>query len=577
MRRVRWAGLALAVATIIALGVEALISAHRSPGETLGGGAPAALGLQLVAGLGIAGAGMYLIWQGTRRGAGALLIATGLAVFLEELPLPGASGAVLFAAGLAGGEITSALAGSAALAVPGVGRRLPDAVAAGAALGVTAAVLGVVAAAVFDPRAAGCFTCPRNLLLVHSDPNTYEVLVKDGLTAAAVTCGLLALVVAVRAIRRPGLLRSTSAPVLMGGFGVAALGTILFVHEAWAGVQEIDPTTRALWLMQCGVLVVTTAGIALFSLRARLLRERVAGIVLAALPSPENLRATLASTLGDPRLEIVFPRAGRATLDADGSEASPARGDLVVTDVTRHGEVIAQLRHTEWLARSPERVVQAALGAGLALEHASLHARLQAELAELASSRVRIVEVGDAERRRLERNLHDGAQQRLIGLSMTLALMPARNAEAQRASNQLQHALESLRANAHGIHPVSLTEAGLVGAVNELADESRVPMRIENGPGQRLPPSADAALYRLALDCLRLAERHGNGAPVTVSIQTAASSARTRILMCGIDQSYLPRALEHASDRIAALSGTITTTRSSRGDLIVEASVPCGS
>ncbi|MGO9898999.1 MAG: sensor histidine kinase [Solirubrobacteraceae bacterium] len=576
MRRVRWAGLALAMATIIALGVEALISAHRSPGEALGGGAPAALGLQLIAGLGIASAGMYLFWHGTRRGAGALLFSTGLAVFLEELPLPGASGAVLFTAGLAGGAITSALAGSAALAVPGVGRRLPDALAAGAALGVTAVVLGVLPAAVFDPRAAGCFTCPRNLLLIHSDPNTYDILVKDGLPAAAVACGLLALVIAVRAIRRPGLLRSTSTPVLVGGFGVAALGTVFFVHEARAGVPEIDPTTRALWLVQCGMLVVTTAGIALFSLRALLLRERVAGIVLATLPSPEKLRATLASTLGDPRLEIVFPRAGRATLDADGRKASRSRGDVVVSEVRRHGEVIAELRHAEWLSRSPERVVQAARGAGLALEHASLHARLRAELAELASSRVRIVEVGDAERRRLERNLHDGAQQRLIGLSMTLALMPARNAKARRGSIELQHALESLRAIAHGIHPVSLTEAGLASAVHELADESRVPMRLEIGPQQRLSPSAEIALYRLALDCLRLAERHGNGAPVTISVQTAASSARTRILMCGIDQSYLPRALEHASDRIAALSGTLTT-RSSGDDVVVEASVPCGS
>ena len=220
---------------------------------------------------------------------------------------------------------------------------------------------------------------------------------------------------------------------------------------------------------------------------------------------------------------------------------------------------------------------QAAIGAGLALEHASLHARLQAELADLAASRARIVDVGDAERRRLERNLHDGAQQRLIALSMELQLVAGADGEARRATDELQDALEKLRAIAHGIYPVSLTEDGLAGAVRELADGSRVPVHVDSVAQRRLPPSVDAAFYRVVLDCVRLAERRGNGGSLVVRIDSAAtSSAQVSVVTPGVDQRAAVTALEHAADRVAALSGTLAV-RIQGTDLIVEASVPCGS
>jgi signal transduction histidine kinase len=100
-------------------------------------------------------------------------------------------------------------------------------------------------------------------------------------------------------------------------------------------------------------------------------------------------------------------------------------------------------------------------------------------------------------------------------------------------------------------------------------------VRIETTPQQRLPPSVDAALYRLVLDCVRLAERAGDGARLVVQIETAAGSARVRIVTPGVGQLSAEPALEHASDRLAALSGTLAI-RTRGNDLIVEASVPCG-
>jgi hypothetical protein len=279
------------MAAIAVFGVATLVSAYRTPGETLGGGAPAALALQLLAGLGASSAGAYLAWRGTHRRAGILLLATGLAVFLGQLPLPGTAGAVLFTAALVGGSMTSALAGAAALAAPGVPRRLPDALVVGAALAVTALVLGLLPTVLFDPRANGCFDCSRNLLLVHGDAALQDALIRAGLPAAAVVCAMLALLALIRVLGSPGLMRSTSAPVLVGGACVGVLGAVSFAHEALAGVPEVDSTTRVLWLVQCGMLAAAAAGVALFSLRAPLLRDRVAAIVVAALPSPENLRA----------------------------------------------------------------------------------------------------------------------------------------------------------------------------------------------------------------------------------------------------------------------------------------------
>jgi len=573
MRRLTW-GLAPVGPAIVALGILTLIAAHRHPGESFGGGSGPALFLQLLAGLGTASGGAYLVWQRSARLAGALLLATAAAVFLQQLPLPESGSSLLFTAALAGGAMTSTLAGVAALVVSG--HRVADVLVSGVAIACPALLLGLLPAATFDPRGTGCFACPRNLVLVHADARLHGALVRVGLTTTAATCAALALLALLRVIRRPVLLRSATAPVLVCGAAVAGLGAVGFVHQSQAGLPGVDPTTRALWLAQCVLLVLAAAGIALRALRARLLRGRVAAMVLEALPSPAELRAGLATALGDPRLEIVFPRAGGGAVDANGREARPAHGKCAVTEVVRRGEVVAELRHIAELSQAPERVTQAALGAGLALEQASLHARLQAELADLTASRIRIVEVGDSERQRLERNLHDGAQQRLIALSVALQLTPDPNPEVRHARAELQNALDKLRAIAHGIHPVSLTEAGLAGAVRELTEDSQIPVRITTTTDRRPSPAAEAALYRLVLDSVRLAERHGNGAPVTVRIEPSDDSVSVLITAPGVDAAAARPALEHAADRLAALHSELTITTAGN-DLILKATVPCAS
>ena len=254
-------------------------------------------------------------------------------------------------------------------------------------------------------------------------------------------------------------------------------------------------------------------------MRARLLSHRIAGIVIDAMPSPEALRSTLAASVGDTTLSVAFPRGDGSAIDSDGRLVELQTPGAEVTEVMRGGEVVAYLRHAAELGGTSERLAEAARGAGLALEHASSRARLRAQLAELQTSRARIVEIGDGERRRLERNLHDGAQQRLIALSVALQPTTEGGTVNGRAREEILTALDELRSLAHGIHPASLTDAGLDAAVRELAESSRVPLQIESVPRERFSAAVESAVYRVVLDAVRCAERAGDGRSVSVSIE----------------------------------------------------------
>ncbi|HUC13626.1 MAG TPA: histidine kinase, partial [Acidimicrobiales bacterium] len=498
-----------------------------------------------------------------------------LALFLEQLPLPGRAGPVFFTAGLVGGSMTGVLAGATALAVSGPDlSRLVRSLIVGMVI-TTALVLGLGPALFFNPVQNGCFECATNLVLLHSDPGLYNGLVQVGTAVAALACACLGFLALRRASRLRALLSEPNGVLQLGGAAVAVLGAALLAYDAEESTLVIDATTRALWLAQCAVLFAASVGFALSVLRARYLAERVASIVLRSQPSPGRLRDALAATLGDPSLEIVYTRPDGGLIYADGRAAPPAAAGVAIASVTRHGNVVAQLRHALVLARSPERVAQAVSGAGLALEHAWLQARLEAELAELAASRARIIEVGDLERQRLERNLHDGAQQRLIALSMALSLLHGDGARIQQARARLQEALDNLRAIAHGIHPVSLSEAGLAGATRELAEGALVPLRVETLAHRDRPLVVDAALYRVVAECIALAERSGRLAPVTVRIGGRETEARVEISTVGVDPSEAQAALQHVADRLAALSGELATTHNG-DELVVEAKVPCG-
>ena len=152
-------------------------------------------------------------------------------------------------------------------------------------------------------------------------------------------------------------------------------------------------------------------------IRARYRRAEVARLIVDGAESsvPGELRARLGRLLGDPSLEIGYPLAGGRLVDADGRTIALA-GD--VTPLVRKGETVALLSHRRGLLEDPTLAEEVAGAARLALEHERLQAELRAELEELRASRTRVVAAADEERHRLERDLHDGAQQRLVALSL---------------------------------------------------------------------------------------------------------------------------------------------------------------
>ena len=369
---------------------------------------------------------------------------------------------------------------------------------------------GLLPAAVFDPRATGCFTCRGNLAEVRSDPSLYGDLVQWGLVLTIAWGTGLAVRTVWRWLRAPRVVRLVNAPLVLGGAVIALLAAAAAMHALQLPMSEIDTTLRTWWLAQCGLVALMAAGVAASGLRARRLAGKVTEVVLAAVPDADSLRQTLAASIDDPDLALVFPRDDGHAVDAAGRRVGEADDSLAVVRVTRADAVVAEVRYRASLAGASHQLAASVRAAGLGVEHLAARARLRAELAELAVSRLRIVEAGDAERRSLERDLHDGAQQRLIALQVLLqmastAAPPARSARYADARGEVGVALEELRDLAHGIHPVVLTDAGLGVGLRTLAESSPVPLIVQERGSRRRQAAVEAAAYRLVEDTIRTA------------------------------------------------------------------------
>src|SRR5439155_15441101 len=249
-----------------------------------------------------------------------------------------------------------------------------------------------------------------------------------------------------------------------------------FVHSLDRGMLGADQTDRRLWLAEGAALIALALGVLWGWMRRRRTRAAVAQLVvqLAESPAPAGLGALLAETLDDPSLELAYPLPDGRLVDARGRAVTP---HAEVTSLARGGHEIALLLHRPGLLDDPGLVEEVASAARLALDNERLQAETQAQLEDLRGSRARVIATGDAERRRLERDLHDGAQQRLVGLSLALRLAssrlgpdadPERLAQIEDAQLELSAALAELRELAHGIFPAVLADEGLAAALDAL-------------------------------------------------------------------------------------------------------------
>jgi signal transduction histidine kinase len=557
----------------LALGVFSLAVARGGAGYSFGGSSAFAGAAELVAGYALLTVGVTAWMRPRQARVGVILVAASFAWFLLEWSNP-AAGSVVFTSGLVLYAAAPPLVAHAMLAYPDgrVGWWLGR---LGLVLGYAGSVLvlGLLAAAVFDPASEGCAQCPRNLLLV-TGSSAYGSINRAGVYLG-LAWSLLVILLAVG-----GLVRSTPArrrqvaPVVGAGCAYLSLVAAGFARSLDRGFPGTDGLDHQLWLGEAAALCVLSLAVVWAWVRARRTRSALARLVveLAESPPPGGLRDVLAGVLHDRSLVLAYPLAGGRLADAR-CRAVELTGEI--TPIVRGGQQVALLSHRPGLLAEPALAEEVAAAARLALENERLQAEARFQLEELRASRFRIVQSGDAERRRLVRDLHDGAQQRLVTLSLALRLARTRlgrdpelalAGRIGQAETELRAALADLRELAHGIFPVILAEEGLSAAVEALAEGAPIPLEITALPDERLGSSVEATAYFVVSEAVRRC------AAGTLKVSAARRNGR---LVVEVEGDSAPVEITDLQDRAGALDGSVAVVHGPDGRAILRAEIPC--
>lgn len=520
---------------------------------------------------------------------GPLMLVAGFALLLRQLRY--SHDPAVFTAFFALGDLSYALVGHAALAYPAgrvVHRAERAVVMAGYAVVITfpLAILlfydGTRPLLFFDP------TPRESLLLIWGNADVVEFLQKS---FVLVLYGALAVVFIVLIGRR--LLRATPharrvlAPLLLAAVVVALRGVF---ETVFTFVDRPFAYDYLFWWQIAGFIALPLALLAGL-LQARLARASVGELVLELERTPtEGIRDALARALDDPTLELAFWLPERREF-VDGLGVSvelPVGADeRAVTRLEHEGEPLAALVHDPLLLEETELLQAAGAAARLALENARLHADVRAQLVKVRESRVRIVAAADEERRRIERDLHDGAQQRLVALALEL-----RSAHRQLGGDadgavdrllgatvdELLAAVEELRELARGVHPAILTEDGLAAALESLA--GRIPIPVDLVVSDvRLRPEVEATAYFLACEALANVVKHAGASNVVLRAQVldGVLVVEVRDDGAGGARAEAGSGLSGLADRVEALGGRLRIESLIGGGTVVVGEIPCES
>jgi signal transduction histidine kinase len=437
----------------------------------------------------------------------------------------------------------------------------------------------------FADRSQICGDCPRNAFEITRNDRVADALLQGqrgiGVALSMLTVGLL-----VRRWRRASVPeRRAGAPVLWAGVAVFAALAISVANDIFD--HPLGPAPAWMRSLVFASIPIAVLGVLL---QRRLARGAVAGLVveLGEGTTAVDLPQALGRALGDPSLELAYwVPATERYVDSSGHpvELPLADADRTATVVERDGETIAALIHDPALTEDSELVQSVCATAALTLENARLQAELRARLAELQASRMRLLEATESERRRIERDLHDGTQQRLVSIAMALGLAesklegdrPALEPVLREAREALAQALDELRVLTQGIRPAILVERGLTAALDDLSRRAALPVRLAIELEERLPEQVESAAYFVASEALANAAKHSHASGVRLAATRQGAALVIEVTDDGIGGAVPGggSGLRGLADRVEALGGRLTVSSPPGRGTTLRAELPC--
>jgi signal transduction histidine kinase len=412
-----------------------------------------------------------------------------------------------------------------------------------------------------------------------------QTVVQNVQRAAILAIALAALVVLVRRRWSSGRPLRRSSGWLGVCFALALVALAVGIGMRAAAAPGTD-VVRAIAFGLVGV-----APLLLLSgfLRDRLARSSVGELVveLGSDPRPAELQTALGRALRDPSVTLVYwvPEF-ESYADLEGREVEPPdeSDGRAVTVIERDGVRVAALIHDPSLGEERELLDAVTAAAGIALENAQLHVELRARLEELRGSRARIIDAGQKERQRLERNLHDGAQQRLIALALDLSRLEERLRDDQTARVRLAEArteialsLQELRDVARGLHPAVVSGHGLEVALESMVARAAFPVLLTVEVAGRLPERVEVAAYYVVSESLANIAKHAQATTAKVDVVHGEEQLVVEVVDDGIGGADSERGsgLRGLADRVESLNGRLRVWTPLGGGTRVRAEIPC--
>ncbi len=395
--------------------------------------------------------------------------------------------------------------------------------------------------------------------------------------------GTVFLVLMWRRWRRLGLLeRRTLAPIQLTVAFVTLMMIIRLVDDRVpAGVALVIADVRAYSTAAVGVAFAVSA-----------LQMKLAGSSITALATelgqsvgPDDVQGALRRALSDPTLEIWYALPDDpGYADTAGVVHSPpteAPDRLLVPVAATDGRALALISADPTLRRHRSLLDAAVTVSRLAMENAQLQTSLQVQLSAVRDARARLFHTGLEQRRQLERDLHDGAQQRLLAIGMRLGAIEHRSSDpdviaaVDVARKELNATLHELRDLAHGLYPAVLSQAGLSAAVEAVVERMPVPVSAEVAPG-RWDADVEGAAYMITCEALTNACKHAGPCTVRVRIAPCGDELHVEVVDDGVGMVPSRTSLRAIRDRVEAVGGRLHVESAPSRGTTITADLPCG-